>query len=99
MFTKTTFAKTGVTSTVFTKTILTRFTLTFAHILLIQNYLKLKKKLKVEIDLTKSDIDKLRRIIGLKTQTRADVVLRSFVKMMINDPDAIEIIQYEQQRS
>jgi len=57
--------------------------------------LKLLKKLKVEIDLTKTDIDKLRRIIGLKTQTRADVVLRSFVKMVVNDPDALEIIQYD----
>ena len=52
--------------------------------------------MKVEIDLTKSDVDKLRRLIGLKTQTKADVVLRSFVKMVVNDPDAIEIIQYEQ---
>ena len=52
--------------------------------------------MKVEIDLTKSDVDKLRRLIGLKTQTRADVVLRSFVKMIVNDPDAIEIIQYDQ---
>ena len=51
--------------------------------------------MKVEIDLTKTDIDKLRRIIGLKTQTRADVVLRSFVKMVVNDPDALEIIQYD----
>ena len=52
--------------------------------------------MKVEIELTKTDIDKLRRLIGLKTQTKADVVLRSFVKMVVNDPDAIEIIQYEQ---
>ena len=52
--------------------------------------------MKLEIELTKSDIDKLRRIIGLKTKTRADVVLRSFVKMIISDPDALEIIQYEQ---
>ena len=52
--------------------------------------------MKVEIELTKSDVDKLRRLIGLKTQTRADVVLKSFVKMVVNDPDQIEIIQYEQ---
>ncbi len=52
--------------------------------------------MKVEIDLTKTDIDKLRRLIGLKTQTRADVVLKSFVKMIISDPDALEIIQYDQ---
>ena len=52
--------------------------------------------MKVEIDLTKTQINKLRRLIGLKTQTRADVVLKSFVKMIVNDPDALEIIQYEQ---
>ena len=52
--------------------------------------------MKVEIDLTKSQVDKLRRLIGLKTQTRADVVLKSFVKMVVNDPDALEIIQYDQ---
>jgi hypothetical protein len=52
--------------------------------------------MKVEIDLTKSEVDKLRRLIGLKTQTRAEVVLKSFVKMVVNDPDQLEIIQYEQ---
>ena len=45
--------------------------------------------MKLEIELTKSDVDKLRRIIGLKTQTRAEVVLKSFVKMVVNDPDAL----------
>ena len=45
--------------------------------------------MKVEIELTKSDLDKLRRIIGLKTQTRTEVVLKSFVKMVVNDPDAL----------
>jgi len=29
--------------------------------------------MKVEIDLTKSDLDKSRRLIGLKTHTRAEV--------------------------
>ena len=52
--------------------------------------------MKIEIDLTKSEVNKLRRLIGLKTQTRADVVLKSFVKMIVKDPDALEIIQYEQ---
>ena len=52
--------------------------------------------MKIEIDLTKNEVNKLRRLIGLKTQTRADVVLKSFVKMIVNDPDALEIIQYEQ---
>ena len=53
-------------------------------------------KMKIEIDLTKSQVDKLRRLIGLQTKTRADVVLKSFVKMVVDDPDALEIIQYEQ---
>ena len=52
--------------------------------------------MKIEIDLTKTEVNKLRRLIGLKTQTRADVVLKSFVKMVVDDPDALEIIQYEQ---
>ena len=52
--------------------------------------------MKVEIDLTKSDVNKLRRLIGLKTQIRAEVVLKSFVKMVVNDPDQLEIIHYEQ---
>ena len=52
--------------------------------------------MKIEIELTKSDVDKLRRLIGLQTKTRAEVVLKSFVKMIISDPDALEIIQYEQ---
>ena len=52
--------------------------------------------MKVEIDLTKTQINKLRRLIGLKTQTRADVVLKSFIKMVVNDPDQLEIIQYDQ---
>jgi hypothetical protein len=52
--------------------------------------------MKIEIDLTKTEVNKLRRLIGLKTQTRAEVVLKSFVKMVVNDPDQLEIIQYEQ---
>ena len=52
--------------------------------------------MKVEIDLTKSDIDKLRRLIRLKTHTKAEVVLKSHVKMVVNNPDQLEIIQYEQ---
>ena len=52
--------------------------------------------MKIEIDLTKSQVDKLRRLIGLQTKTRADVVLKSFLKMVVDDPDALEIIQYEQ---
>ena len=51
--------------------------------------------MKVEIELTKSDTEVLRKLIGLKTKTKPDVVLKSFVKMIINDPYQFEIIQYE----
>ena len=52
--------------------------------------------MKVEIDLTKTEVEKLRRIIGLRTKTKPSVVLKSFIKMIVKDPDALEIIQYEQ---
>ena len=52
--------------------------------------------MKLEIELTKSDINKLRRIIGLKTKTKADVVLKSFVNLIVKQPHQLEIIQYEQ---
>ena len=52
--------------------------------------------MKIERDLTKYEVNKLRRLIGLKTQRRADVVLKSFIKMIVKDPDALEIIQYKQ---
>lgn len=52
--------------------------------------------MKVEIDLTKTEIEKLRRLIGLKTKTKSDVVLKSFVNMIINQPHQLEVIQYEQ---
>ena len=52
--------------------------------------------MKVEIDLTKTEVNKLRRLIGLRTQTKPEVVLKSFIKMVVNDPDQLEIIQYDQ---
>jgi hypothetical protein len=52
--------------------------------------------MKVEIELTKSEVDKLRRIIGIQTNTKADVVLKSFINTVIKDPHQLKIIQYEQ---
>lgn len=52
--------------------------------------------MKVEIELKKTEVEKLRRLIGLKTKTKADVVLKSLVRTLINNPHQLEIIQYEQ---
>ena len=52
--------------------------------------------MKVEIDLTKTDINKLRTLIGLQTKTKPDIVLKSFVKMVLKDPVQLEILEYEQ---
>ena len=52
--------------------------------------------MKVEIDLTKTEVDKLRRLIGIQTKVKAEVVLKSFINTVIKDPHQLEIIQYEQ---
>ena len=49
--------------------------------------------MKVEIDLTKSDVDKLRRLIGLQTKTRAEVVLKSFDINELNKEEINELIK------
>lgn len=41
--------------------------------------------MKVEIELTKTDLDTIRKRMGLKTKTKAEVVLRSLVKTVIDD--------------
>ena len=49
--------------------------------------------MKVEIDLSKSDVDKLRRLIGLQTKTRAEVVLKSFDINELNKEGINELIK------
>ena len=41
--------------------------------------------MKVEIELTKTDLDTIRRRMGLQTKTKADVVLQSLIKSVVDD--------------
>ena len=41
--------------------------------------------MKVEIELTKTDLDIIRRRMGLQTKTKADVVLQSLIKTVVDD--------------
>ena len=41
--------------------------------------------MKVEIELTKTDIDTIRKRLGIQTKTKADVVLKSLVKAVLDD--------------
>ena len=50
--------------------------------------------MKVEIELTKTDIDTIRKRMGLKTKTKADVVLQSLVKTVIDDDYALRFNQW-----
>lgn len=50
--------------------------------------------MKVEIELTKTDLNTLRRRMGLKTKTKADVVLQSLVKTVIDDDYALMYNQW-----
>lgn len=50
---------------------------------------------KIEIQLTKTQIEQARRLIGLKTKTKPDVVIKSLVKMLLDAPHQLEVIQYE----
>lgn len=45
--------------------------------------------MKVEIELTKTDLDTIRRRMGIKTKTKAKVVLKSLVNAIIEDEYAL----------
>jgi hypothetical protein len=34
-------------------------------------------------------------MIGIQTNTKADIVVKSLIKMLLKDPDKLEILQYE----
>jgi hypothetical protein len=51
--------------------------------------------MKVELELKRYEADKLRRMIGIQTNTKPDIVVKSLIKMLLKDPDQLEILQYE----
>lgn len=50
--------------------------------------------MKVEIELTKTDIETVRKRMGLKTKTRADVVLQSLIKTVVDDEYSLTFNQW-----
>ena len=50
--------------------------------------------MKVEIELTKTDLNTIRQRMGLKTKTKADVVLQSLVKTVVDDDYALTYNQW-----
>ena len=51
--------------------------------------------MRVELELKQYEAEKLRRLIGIQTNTKPDMVVKSLIKMLLNDPDQLEILQYE----
>jgi hypothetical protein len=51
--------------------------------------------MKIELELQRYEADKLRRMIGIQTNTKPDIVVKSLIKMLLKDPDQLEILQYE----
>ena len=51
--------------------------------------------MKIEIDITKTDAEKLRTLLGLKTKTKPQLVINSLLKMLVKNPDNLEILLYE----
>ena len=50
--------------------------------------------MKVEIELTKTDLNIIRQKMGLKTKTNAKVVLQSLIKTILDDDGALTYNQW-----
>ena len=48
-----------------------------------------------EIEISKSDLDAIRRRMGIKTKTKAEVVLKSLISVVVSDENALMYSQYE----
>ena len=49
----------------------------------------------VEIEITKSDLEALRRRMGIKSRTNAGTILKSLVTVVVSDEHALIYSQYE----
>jgi len=50
--------------------------------------------MKIEIELTKTDLDTIRRRMGLQTKTKGDIVLQSLIKTVVDDEYALTYNQW-----
>mgnify|MGYP007089912416 CR=1 FL=1 len=48
----------------------------------------------IDIEITKTDIETIRKRMGLKTKTRADVVLQSLIKTVVDDEYSLTYNQW-----
>ena len=51
--------------------------------------------MRVELELKQYEAEKLRRLIGIQTNTKPDMVVKSLIKMLLNDLDQLEILKYK----
>ena len=49
----------------------------------------------VEIEITKSDLEALRRRMGIKSRTKAGTILKSLIGVVVSDENALMYSQYE----
>jgi hypothetical protein len=52
------------------------------------------RKMTIDIEITKTDIETIRKRMGLKTKTRADVVLQSLIKTVVDDEYSLTYNQW-----
>jgi len=55
--------------------------------------------MKVEIDITKTEANALRRFLGLKTKTNSAACLKTLLRLVVEDPHQLEILMYEKKRT
>jgi hypothetical protein len=51
--------------------------------------------MKVEVDITKTEANALRRFLGLKTKTSSVACLKALLRLVVEDPHELEILMYE----
>lgn len=51
--------------------------------------------MKVEIEVTKSDLTVLRQRMGIKTNTKAEVIIKALITLVKEDEHALTYSQYE----
>ena len=51
--------------------------------------------MKIEIEITKTDLTVLRQRMGIKTNTKPEVILKSLIALVIDDEQALTYSQYE----
>ena len=49
----------------------------------------------IEIEITKTDLEAIRRRLGIRTKTSGKVVLNTLINVVVNDENALIYSQYE----